>query len=558
MSDPIYDLVVIGGGSAGLTASIMGSHLGARVLLVERIALGGDCLRTGCVPSKALLAAARAAHDARSASALGVDVQGVTPDFARVMERVRAVQREIATHDSEDVLTSHGVAVAFGAARFVDPHRLRIADRTIEARRTIIATGASPMRPTISGLDADTSFDHETIWTLDRLPARMVVLGAGPVGCELGQAFARLGTEVTIVERAARILPSFAAEAAEIVARALERDGVRLLTSHETRAVEAAGSHRRVHAASGDESVTLDADAILVAAGRRANTTGLDLATAGVQVDDRGIVVDDALRTTAPHIFAAGDCAGGPQSTHWAEKEARVATRNALYAGVERVDRTRAPRVVFTDPELAEVGADAAVLARHGEELEEVRWPMSRLDRALCDGRSDGFVSLHVDPSGRIRHAVAVGHAAAELVPAWMLSIERGLTLRELGGVVHPYPTYARANRRAADELSLRRGAPRWASLFQRFIRRRRPKSETRRAAWSGRWAPVLRTATLTAILVGTTLNAINHGDALVHGLMPEHAWPLLLNYVVPFCVSSWSGAAALAASGRARGADGS
>lgn len=558
MAERPYDLAVIGGGSAGLTAAIMASHLGARVILIERETLGGDCLRTGCVPSKALIASARAAHEARSGSTLGVDVSGVAPDFARVMERVRAVQREIATHDSEEALAAHGVEVAFGAARFLDPHRLRVAERTIEAKRIIIATGASPSRPDIAGLDARTSIDHETIWTLDRLPARMVVLGGGPIGCELGQAFARLGTEVTIIERDPRILSRFDAEAAEVVARAFAREGIRVLTSHETLSVEDLGANRRAHVRGPRGDETIETDAILVATGRRANVASLGLEAAGVHVDEAGVVVDEALRTTAGHIFAAGDCAGGPQSTHWAEREARVATRNALYVGRERVDREYAPRVVFTDPEIAEVGPDPESLAAREPTLEEVRWPMSRVDRALCDGRSDGVVSMRVDSRGRIRRAVAVGHGAGELVASWMLTIDRGLTLGELGAAIHAYPTYSRANRRIADELLLRRGAPRWTSLFRRFGDARQQKQTP--ARYGGFVSAllslvVLRTALPTSLVVGTLLNAINHAEVfLVYGVTPASWWPLALNYVVPFCVSSWSAASALTAS-RARAA---
>lgn len=472
MPDSDCDLAVIGGGSAGLTASIMAARLGARVVLIERAKLGGDCLHTGCVPSKTLIASARAAHRARTASALGIETGPVSADLPAVMERVRAVQAAIAVHDSVEALRGHGVEVVSGTARFLDHERVEIVDRDLDRRRltprrTIIATGASPQMPAVDGLAASAPLDHESVWSLGALPSRLVVIGAGPIGCELGQAFARLGSRVTILERAQRILPSFCSEAAAVVARAFETEGIRTLVGCDVRRVERDTAKRRAHVELPSGSETLEADAILVATGRRPNVDGLGLDRAGIEYGDDGIEVDASLRTTNSRVFAAGDCAGGPQSTHWAEREARVATRNALYVGAERVDRDYAPRVVFTDPELAQVGPSVEVL--QATEVEELRWPMDRVDRALCEGRADGFASLFVDRRDRIRRGVAVGELAGELVASWMIAIEHGLTMRDIGSAVHPYPTFSRANRRLADEAFLRRGPPSWASLFARF-----------------------------------------------------------------------------------------
>ncbi len=440
-----YDLVVIGGGSGGLTASIMAGRLGAKVLLVDRERLGGDCLHHGCVPSKALIASARRAHAVRTAGGFGLEVEAPRVDFRAVMARMRGIREDIGTHDSPEAVAEHGVEVAFGGARFLGPHRLRVGEREVQAKRVIIATGAGPRRIPLS--HPAPIIDYTQLFDLEALPERLLVVGGGPIGCELGQAMGRLGARVTLLQRGPRLLPRAHPEASWLVQAALEDEGVEVHTGNP----DAAG---------------YQADLVLLAVGRRAHFEGLGLEDAGVAHTERGITVDEALRTSQSHIYAVGDCNGGPQFTHWAEHEARVATRNALFRGRAQ-RRAPLPAVTFTDPEVASVGP---LLDDAGPGAEAHRVPMDKVDRAVCDGRSEGFLEVVVDAKGRAIGAHAVGHGAGELLPEWVLAIRQRLRLRDVGAAIHAYPTLTRANRRAADERFFAKGLPGWQRrLFGRF-----------------------------------------------------------------------------------------
>ncbi len=436
--DEPWDLVVVGGGTAGIVGAKTAARLGARVLLVERERTGGDCLWTGCVPSKALLAAAGVAATARAGHRLGVVVAEVSVDFGRVMDHVRATIQHIAPIDSIEALEAAGVSVRTGTARFVGPDEAEVDGTRLRFRQALVATGASPAVPPIPGLGEVDHLTSDTVWDLDELPEELVILGGGSIGCELGQAFARLGSRVSVVEGAPRILPREDSRAAAELGRALEADGVRLHIGSGVARVEPTGSRAGVlHLDSGQQ---VPFSRLLVAVGRAPRTGGIGLQAAGVELDDRGFVtVDDLLRTTNPRIWAAGDLTGHPQFTHTAGVHASLAASNALLGVRRHVDVSAIPRVTFTDPEVAAVGVGTD---RVPQGLRTIDWSHAHVDRAAAEGACGGFTRLVVDRRGRVLGATVVGPRAGETLGELVLAITRGLTTRDLAGVTHAYPTY--------------------------------------------------------------------------------------------------------------------
>lgn len=446
-----WDLLVVGGGTAGIVGAKTAASFGARVLLVERERTGGDCLWTGCVPSKSLLAAAGAAADARAATRFGVHAGDVQIDFAKVMAHVRSAIAAIAPADSVEALEAAGVRVATGHLTFTGAHTADIANtgdlanadgRAVTFAQALVATGAAPAVPPIDGLAAAGALTSDTIWDLTSLPERLVVLGGGSIGCELGQAFARLGSRVTIVEGTDRILPREDAAASAVVAASLTGEGVRILTGVPVAAVEtaaAAGPGGRLRLKDGSR---VDYDELLVAVGRSPRTAGMGLAAAGVEVDKRGFVIVDArLRTTNRHIWAAGDLTGHPQFTHTAGVHGSLAASNATLGLRRRVDTSTTPRVTFTHPEVAAVGVSTDPSeARH--DLTMLEWGNEHLDRAVIEGATGGFTRLVVDAKGRILGATVVGPRAGETLGELTLAIRHGLRTRDLAGTTHAYPTY--------------------------------------------------------------------------------------------------------------------
>ena len=433
-----WDLLVVGGGTAGIVGAKTAARLGARVLLVERDRTGGDCLWTGCVPSKALLAAADVAATARRGHRLGVRVAEVTVDFSEVMEHVRAAIDHIAPVDSVAALEQAGVSVRTATARLTGPQSAEVDGSPVHFRQALIATGAAPALPAIPGLRDVDHLTSETVWGLTELPPELTLLGGGTIGCELGQAFARLGSRVTLVEGADRILPREDPRAAAEVHRALSEDGVRLHTGAGVSRVEPQGGGAGVlHLEDGRQ---VPFSCLLVAVGRTPRTRDLGLAAAGVGVDDRGfVVVDDLLRTTQPHIWAAGDLTGHPQFTHTAGVHASLAASNAVLGLRRKVDLTAVPRVTFTDPEVAAVGLDTGTPAAG---LRALDLPHTHVDRAVAEGALTGFTRLVVDRGGHLLGATVVGPRAGETLGELTVAITRGLTTRDLAGVTHAYPTY--------------------------------------------------------------------------------------------------------------------
>ena len=464
-----YDLVVVGGGSAGLTAATFAGRVGARVLLVDRERLGGDCLWTGCVPSKALIRCAAVAHTARRSGEYGVLTEP-TVDFPAAMAHVSRAMARIAAADSPAALAAHGVEVAFGGALFLGPHRLQIGEREVGAGRVVLATGARPIPPPIAGLAEAGYLDHVSLWSLAESPRRLAVVGGGPVGVEMAQAFARLGARVTLVQRAARLLPRDDAELSGLLHGYLGEE-LTVLVGATVVGVQRHGAEKVLAVRSAGGERELICDEVLVATGRRPVLEGLDLDAAGVHATERGIEIDAALRTSATGVFACGDCTGGPQFTHVAESQARVATRNALFRGRARLRRTIA-WTTFTDPELAQVGLTEARAREEGRDIRVYRFEYGDLDRAVCDGVTRGRAKMVCDRRGRILGASLLGAYAGEAASELAVAADAGLTIRQLGASIHVYPTFSRVVRRLSDQAFMDDGfSPLTLRLFRKLRR---------------------------------------------------------------------------------------
>ncbi|MER7461126.1 FAD-dependent oxidoreductase [Micromonospora sp. NPDC126480] len=437
-----WDLAVIGGGTAGIVAAKTAGRFGARVGLVESDRTGGDCLWTGCVPSKSLIAAAHAAHTVRTAARFGVHTGPPRVDDAAVLAYVKAAIARIEPVDSPAAIAADGAEVVTGRAEFTGPSTLRVTGdsgvREVRFRWALIATGSAPAVPEVPGLvDAD-PLTTETLWDLAALPRRVAVFGGGPIGCELGQALARLGVEVTIVELADRLLAKEEPEVSALIAERLRAEGVTVLIGTSVDRVDGG----TLHLAGGD---TVVVDRILVATGRRPRTRRLGLAAAGVRCDERGhVVIDDRLRTSNRRIYAAGDVTGTLPFTHVAGVQGSYAATNALLGLRRRVDYAAVPWVTFTDPEVAHVGATLAqARRRHGDRVHARRLAHEHVDRAVTDGRTDGFTNLVIGPGGRLLGATVVAPRAGESIAELAAAIRRGAKARDVAGTVHAYPTYA-------------------------------------------------------------------------------------------------------------------
>jgi pyruvate/2-oxoglutarate dehydrogenase complex dihydrolipoamide dehydrogenase (E3) component len=449
-----YDMVVIGGGTAGLVSSVIAANAGARVALIERARTGGDCLWTGCVPSKSLIAAAGLAHGMRTANRLGLPSVDPDIDFARVMDRVHAAVADIAPQDSPERLRREGVEVIDGDARFVGPGRIEVSGRELAYRTALVATGSQPMMPPIPGLADAHPLTNETVWDLRELPRRLVVLGGGPIGCELGQAFARLGSDVTLIEMAPRLLIKEEPEASTLVLEHLSQDGVDVRLSAKAVEVRAAADGHELVIEAGDARATVAFDRILVAAGRRPQSDGLGLEAVGAQTDDRGaVVVDDRLRTSARNVYAIGDVTGQFPFTHVAAYHARVATVNALFRARAKVSYDAVPWVTFTDPEVGRVGlSEEQARERWGERTVTVSAPYARLDRAIAAAEAYGFAKLVGDPKGRLVGATIAAPAGGEAIAELAAWVAKGGKIDDVSRTVHAYPTLAEGQARAADE----------------------------------------------------------------------------------------------------------
>ncbi len=467
------DICVIGAGSGGLSVAAAAAAFGVSCVLIERHKMGGDCLNTGCVPSKALLAAAKRMAFARDAAAFGVDAK-TDADFAKVHDHVQRVIASIAPTDSAERFTGLGVRVIKGHAQFKDRRTVAVGDQyTIRARRFVIATGSTPAVPPIPGLDGGPFLTNETIFGLTQLPRHLVIIGAGPIGLEMAQAFRRLGSEVTVLE-AAIPLPNDDAECAAIVVAQLEREGVVIRSGVQVTGVAYASGSATVTFADASGEQTIEGSHLLVAAGRRPSVDGLDLASARVRYDRTGIFVNRKLKTRNRRIYAIGDAASGqPKFTHAANYHAGLVIRNALFRLRVNVRNGVIPWATFTEPELAQVGMTEAQARARRIKVRIARWPYHDNDRAQAERETHGHIKIVTTRKGRILGASIVGAQAGELIAVWVLAIAQELNIRDMTGIVLPYPTLSEIGKRASIDYftpSLRRPIVRRIICFLRVF----------------------------------------------------------------------------------------
>ncbi len=451
-----YNLVVIGAGSAGLVSSYIAAAVKAKVALIEKHKMGGDCLNTGCVPSKALIRSAKLLAYGRRAKDFGFRKTETEFAFGEVMERVQQVVAKVEPHDSIERYSGLGVDCIHGAARITSPYTVEVDGRTLTTRSIIIATGASPFVPPIPGLDQVDCLTSDNLWQLRELPKRLVVLGGGPIGSEMAQAFARFGAQVTQVEMTTQIMGREDPDVAEFVRQRLEAEGVKVLTEHQAKQVRVDGEERILVCERQGKQVHVPFDRILVAVGRRPNVTGFGLEELGVRLSERDTVETDGfLRTNIPNIFCAGDVAGPYQFTHTAGHQAWYASVNALFGDFKKfqVDYRVIPWVTFTDPEVARVGLNETEAKQHNIDHEVTVFELAELDRAIAEGEDHGWIKI-ITASGKdkILGVTIVGTHAGDLLAEYILAMKHGIGLNKILGTIHPYPTLAEANKMAAGE----------------------------------------------------------------------------------------------------------
>jgi pyruvate/2-oxoglutarate dehydrogenase complex dihydrolipoamide dehydrogenase (E3) component/uncharacterized membrane protein YdjX (TVP38/TMEM64 family) len=471
-----YNMVVIGAGTAGLVSAAGAAGLGAKVALIERNLLGGDCLNVGCVPSKAIIRTARAAHDARNGTEFGVRQFG-EPEigFAAAMERMRRLRAGISLHDSAERFRSLGIDVYIGAGRFVGPSAIEVEGKRLEFDRAVIATGARAAEPPIPGLKEAGYYTNETIFTLTELPRRLVVVGAGPIGCELAQSFRRFGSEVTAITDGAEILPKEDQDAAAILRKQLEREGVRVITRGIIKQVSGDGAVKRVSVAMDGHLWEIACDAILVAIGRRPNLEGLELDQAGVKYAKSGVLVDERMRTSNPRVFAAGDICSRFKFTHAADAMARLVIANALFMARRKATDLVVPWCTYTDPEIAHVGYYEKDAKAAGFNVATITEHFDHVDRALLDGENEGFARVHYDKkTGKILGGTIVARHAGEMLGELTLAMVAKQKIAVLSSTIHSYPTQAEALHKIGDAYMRTKLTPGIKKLFEKWLAWRR------------------------------------------------------------------------------------
>ena len=484
-----YNLVVVGAGTAGLVTAAVAAGLGARVALVERHLMGGDCLNVGCVPSKGVLRAARVWASAQDGAAFGLTCPGgVERDFGAAMARMRRLRAEISHVDSAERFKGLGVDVFIGEGRFTGPDTVEVGDATLRFARAAVCTGARAAALPIPGLADAGCLTNETVFSLTELPPRLAVIGAGPIGCELAQAFARFGSEVTVLEQADRILPREDPDAAAVVQARMEHDGVRFLLGAAIGAVapaaagaaEGDGGGKRIRCTAGGEARDVTVDEILLGVGRAPNVEGLGLEAAGVACDRSGVTVDAHLRTTNPRIYAAGDICSPYKFTHAADAMAQIVVQNALFPhpfglGKASTESLVIPWCTYTEPEIAHVGMYEADARAKGLDVETFTQPLADVDRAVLDGEDAGFARVHVRRgTDRILGATVVAADAGNLISEVTVAMKAGAGLGVIGAAIHPYPTQAEAWRKAANQMRRARFSHRQQAILSRLFAWRR------------------------------------------------------------------------------------
>ena len=466
-----YNLVVIGAGTAGLVTAAGAAGLGARVALIERSLMGGDCLNVGCVPSKAVISSARAAATVRNAREFGVEVpEGMHVNFAAAMQRMRRLRARISPNDSARRFRDLGIDVFFGQAKFVDSNSVDVGGTQLAFKRAVIATGARAVAPPIPGLNSVDYLTNETLFSLTELPRRLGVIGAGPIGCEMAQALAQLGAEVFLVETEHGILPREDRDAAEIVQQAIKRSGVRLLCCGKNLAIKNSDRTRftvESHGTGYDEPI----DKLLVSVGRVPNVEDLNLEAVGVDFDKRGVQVNERMQTTNSRIYAAGDVCSPFQFTHAADFMARIVIQNALFKGRKKSSSLVIPWCTYTLPEIAHVGLYESQAKERGIEVDTFVQEFRDVDRAILDGEDEGFVKVHVKKgTDKIIGATIVAGRAGDMISEITLAMTHGLGLKQIGSTIHPYPTQTEAIRKLGDQYNRTRVTPCVKWLFQKWL----------------------------------------------------------------------------------------
>jgi len=467
-----YNLVVMGAGSGGLVTAAGAAGLGAKVALIEKHALGGDCLNVGCVPSKALLASAKQIHAVRNGSSYGVRAERISVDFPQVMDRMRELRKTIAPHDSAQRFKDLGIDVYLGKGEFTGENTIRVGEHELTYAKAVIATGGRAIVLPIPGLAEAGPLTNETLFSLTELPKSMAVIGAGPIGCEMAQAFARFGTKVTLFESECRILPREDEEAADIVRGSLHDDGVESLCEVELRKVERQGARRILHFKKAGEEKTLEVDQVLVGVGRAPNVEGIGLENVNVAYDKRtGIKVDDTLRTSNPRIFAIGDVAMKYKFTHMAGATARLVIQNALFKGRKKHTDLIVPWCTYTQPEIAHVGLyeEEAEKTYGANKVRTFTQPFDQMDRSILESKTKGFVKVHT-VKGKIVGATIVAENAGDLISEITVALQGGMKVSQLSSVIHPYPTSAEAIQRIGDAYNKTRFTPLLQSIFKKWL----------------------------------------------------------------------------------------
>lgn len=470
-----YNLVVIGAGTAGLITAAGAAGLGARVALIEKHLMGGDCLNVGCVPSKCLIRSARAAADVRDAGDFGIDIaDGYEVDFGRVMERMRRLRSEISANDSAKRFSEElGVDIFLGEGSFTGPDSVLVDGRTLRFKKAVITSGARAFELPIEGLAEAGFLTNETVFSLTERPARLAVIGGGPLGCELAQTFQRLGSRVSLLEMSPQILSREDPDAARVVESAMQSDGIELILSCDIKRVEKTAEGKVIYLECGGQAKQIVVDDVLIGVGRVPNVEGLNLESVGVQYDPRsGVKVDEHLRTTNPRIYAAGDICFPFKFTHTADAMARIVIQNALFWGRKKTSALMIPWCTYTDPEIAHVGMYEADAVKAGIQIDTYTIPMSDVDRAIAEGETEGMVRVHVKKgTDRILGATIVARHAGEMISEISVAMSAKMGLGALSGVIHPYPTQAEAFRKAGDAYNRTKLTPSVRGIFEAVLR---------------------------------------------------------------------------------------
>lgn len=475
-----FDAVVIGGGAAGLTASGIAANFGAKTIMVESERLGGDCTWTGCVPSKTLIKAASVVHHMKQSAKYGVSVTGEDIDTSSVMKHVDKVRKEVYEDaDRPEIFENMGIEVVSGKASFVNDHTLKIvlndgSEREISGRYIFICTGAKAFVPPIPGVNEIDSLTNESLFEIDNLPEKLIIVGGGPIGSEMAQSFQRLGSEVHVIDMASGILMNDDPELTSVLRSKMTSEGVTFHLNAAVKRIEKSGKFVKVVYEQNDEEKSVDGNRILLATGRRANIEALNLDAAGVEYSKSGVTVNNSCRTNKKHIYAIGDVTGRYQFTHMSEHMAKVATSNALLKIPMKIDQKHVPWVTYTEPELGHVGATEKELKERGISFETYRFPFSKIDRAITDGATEGLIKVYAKKwSGKILGASIVGAHAGEMISQYALAMRNGVSLRDFADTIHPYPSYGLGARRAADQWYIKNQSETLVKWIKRIFRYR-------------------------------------------------------------------------------------